>query len=88
MESQSQNPEFRIDPENFHPCMYDNTYKSKFLSHNCLDDKLYLHVQGCQQNVRLAFSCKLPALTLKAPITTATDDNFATSSLILETNKV
>ena len=23
MESQSQNPEFRINPENFHPCMYD-----------------------------------------------------------------
>ena len=22
MESQPQNPEFRIDPENFHPCMY------------------------------------------------------------------
>ena len=21
MESQSQNPEFRIDPENFHPCI-------------------------------------------------------------------
>ena len=22
MESQPQNPEFRINPENFHPCMY------------------------------------------------------------------
>ena len=25
MESQSQNPEFRINPENFQPCMY-NTF--------------------------------------------------------------
>ena len=25
MESQPQNPEFRIDPENFHPCVYTIT---------------------------------------------------------------
>ena len=24
MESQPQNPEFRIVPENFHPCLYHN----------------------------------------------------------------
>ena len=24
MESQPQNPEFRIIPENFHPCIYNN----------------------------------------------------------------
>ena len=25
MESQSHNPEFRINPENFHPCQYSMT---------------------------------------------------------------
>ena len=27
MESQPQNPEFRIDPENFHPCLNDKRRK-------------------------------------------------------------
>ena len=30
MESQPQNPEFRINPENFHPCSY--TLSGEFLS--------------------------------------------------------
>ena len=32
--------------------------------------------------------CLCPSLTLKAPIMTAADDNFATSFLIFEKNKV
>ena len=28
MESQSQNPEFRNNPENFHPCLYYNIQSS------------------------------------------------------------
>ena len=27
MESQPQNPEFRINPENFQPCMYNTLYE-------------------------------------------------------------
>ena len=26
MESQPQNPEFRINPENFHPCLYKSNH--------------------------------------------------------------
>ena len=29
MESQPQNPEFRNNPENFHPCRSDQTYLEK-----------------------------------------------------------
>ena len=29
MESQSQNPEFRINPENFHPCVFISLYTQK-----------------------------------------------------------
>ena len=30
MESQPQNPEFRIDPENFHPCVQGHAQKNIF----------------------------------------------------------
>ena len=36
MESQPQNPEFRINPENFHPCIYVSGVKRS-------DDKVCLH---------------------------------------------
>ena len=48
MESQPQNPEFRNNPENFHPCFYSVAFISLFchpdLDPNCLqrlsaDDK-------------------------------------------------
>ena len=26
MESQPQNPEFKINPENFHPCQFESSY--------------------------------------------------------------
>ena len=35
MESQPQNPEFRIHPENFHPCVcciYSNTLQTDFIT--------------------------------------------------------
>ena len=36
MESQLQNPEFRNNPENFHPCAYENP----------VDIKPYYHIFG------------------------------------------
>ena len=30
MESQPQNPEFKINPENFHPCVYYPTIRSLY----------------------------------------------------------
>ena len=32
MESQPQNPEFRINPKNFHPCAYIQKHLSHFFS--------------------------------------------------------
>ena len=32
MESQPQNPEFRINPENFHPCLYGLFFWSVYFS--------------------------------------------------------
>ena len=52
MESQPQNPEFRINPENFHPCNY-MTFKMEV---HCLQSGHYLRkilqcCQGCCHNV-------------------------------------
>ena len=38
MESQSQNPEFRIDPENFHPCQSEIDNNNR----HCIFKSLYL----------------------------------------------
>ena len=35
MESQPQNPEFRINPDNFHPCISELCYKGAILQRNC-----------------------------------------------------
>ena len=40
MESQPQNPEFRINPENFHPCNHEiGEYIHKFSSKNKINHK-------------------------------------------------
>ena len=31
MESQPQNSEFRINPENFHPCLYELCYNNEYV---------------------------------------------------------
>ena len=36
MESQPQNPEFRYNPENFHPCSYSVRNKRSYVSANLL----------------------------------------------------
>ena len=45
MESQPQNPEFRINPENFHPCGHDFS-DPHLLSMLVLWTEKYLHFQS------------------------------------------
>ena len=37
MESQPQNPEFRINPENFHPCINQKSPKTFVVENQCLN---------------------------------------------------
>ena len=62
MESQPQNPEFRINPENFHPCplwdtIYINGYKIKSLKLQLYT--VYIHFIV---TVKIFGSCMLPFL--------------------------
>ena len=41
MESQHQNPEFRINPENIYPCEYTSCYL-KTTQFECLECQLYI----------------------------------------------
>ena len=57
MESQPQNPEFRTNPENFHPCI-KNINKNHHIQHNKHTYFLWAHwyFMGCLSSIFFIFN--------------------------------
>ena len=60
MESQPQNPEFRINPENFHPCMKGLIFHLKHLLAQdmaCLISRQIKKIRGCLKYFKIKIPC-------------------------------
>ena len=53
MESQPQNPEFKINPENFHPCFIDKN-DLRYKKYN-----FYMEITSCDLSLQLAITNSL-----------------------------
>ena len=60
MESQPQNPEFRINPENFHPCIKGLIFHLKHLLAQdiaCLISHQIKKIRGCLKYFKIKIPC-------------------------------